>query len=92
MKKSIKIETIEINDISIDLKEILQNASNVLVKFNHSFTNTFIDLSKLSNIELFFLDETGYELNRMRIQEKSSGPFFLLTQARIIKVKTFKSK
>jgi hypothetical protein len=85
------MKKIELNEVSINLKKLINNNEEIELKINHEFTNTFIDLTKLSNVELFFLDEKGNELNRMRIQEKSSGPFFLLTQAKVLKVKKIKS-
>ena len=80
------MKKIEINEVSINLKSIIEDYKEITLKINHNFTNTFIDLSELSNVKLTFFDVNGIEINRMRINEKSAGPFFILTQAKRIRV------
>ena len=78
------MKKIEIKKVSINLKNIIEDYKEITLKINHNFTNTFIDLSELSNVKLTFFDENGIEINRMSIHEKSTGPFFILTQAKSI--------
>lgn len=78
------MKKIEINEVSINLKSIIEDYKEIILKINHNFTNTFIDLSELINVKLSFFDENGIELNRLRINEKSTGPFYILTQAKSI--------
>ena len=78
------MKKIEINEVSINLKSIIEDYKETILKINHNFTNTFIDLSELINVKLSFFDENGIELNRLRINEKSTGPFYILTQAKSI--------
>jgi len=83
------MKKIELNEVSINLKSVLVDDKEITLTIHHNFTNTFIDLSELRKINLIFFDEYGIEINKMRINEKSTGPYFILTQAKKIKVLKF---
>ena len=39
------MKKIELNEVSINLKKLINNNEEIELKINHEFTNTFIDLS-----------------------------------------------
>lgn len=82
-----KVIVIEINDVSFVLKEKLKNLENAEIRITHNYLNTFIDLTDINNINVIFLNSDESILNKITIKEKSTGPFFILTQAKLIHIK-----
>ena len=78
------MKTIKINDVSMDLHEVASNRNELVIEITHHYTNTFIDLSKMSQCEIKLYDFKGKKINKLTIKEKCTGPFFILTQAKKI--------
>ena len=81
-----KVKVLEINDVSLVLKEKLKNLEDLEIRITHNYLSTFIDLSDINNKNLIFLNSKESILNKITIKEKSTGPFFILTQAKMIHI------
>lgn len=85
MKKE-KTHVMEIFDVSINLNEHALSKKELEIEIKHNCINTLIDFSKLSHTKIIFYDNNDRVINKIELKEKGGGPFFMLTQAKRIKI------